>query len=40
MYSQKLVDNAIISGATKVATDAIKTASKRELQEQQKKLEI
>ena len=31
-YSQKLVDRAIKSGATKVTTDAIKTASKRAIQ--------
>ena len=31
-YGQKLVDSAIKSGATKVATNAIKTASKRAIQ--------
>ena len=31
-YCQKLVDSAIKSGATKVATDVIKTASKRTIQ--------
>ena len=34
-YSQRLVDNA-----KKSATDAIKTASKRAIQKQQKQLEI
>ena len=32
MYSQKLVDSAKKSGATKVATDAVKTAPKRAIQ--------
>ena len=31
-YTQKLIDSAIKSGATKVAIDAIKTASKRAVQ--------
>ena len=31
-YSQKLVDSPIKSGATKLATDAIKTVSKRAIQ--------
>ena len=35
-YSKKLLDSAIKSGATKVATDAIKTASKRAIEKQQR----
>ena len=40
-YCQKLVDSGVKSGATKVATDAIKTPSKRAIQKKrQEQLEI